>query len=439
MGEKRIKRRLLSAIKTHLREKEMSLIVGPRQAGKTTLMEELRDELVASEEKTLFLSMDIEEHQEFFVSQRSLFDRMKIEFGDSRGFVFLDEIQRKDDAGIFLKGLYDRHLPYKLIVSGSGSVELKEKVHESLLGRKALFELGTVSFDEWANFVTEYRYENRLPEFFSVDTDQAERLFETYMRFGGYPRILFEETLEGKQRVMNDIYRSYVEKDIAFLLHVERTDAFRLLLKVLSTQIGRLLNAAELSRTLGISLPTVQKYLWYAEKTYVIDRLTPYFRNIRKEITKSPVFYFYDLGLRGFTKGAFGMDEALPEIGFLFQNFVYRKLKEIANATFAELHFWRTKDRAEVDFVLVRGDRAIPIEVKYSILKTPRIERSFRSFLDTYRPEKAFVVNRSLTASVRNGSTEILFVPFWDLRPIESAFDGHSRGATPETIEQGTL
>lgn len=414
MVGKRIKRRLLEAVRAHLQEQEISLVVGPRQAGKTTLMEGLRDELVASGEKTLFLSMDIEEHQKFFVSQSALFDRMNIEFGNSRGFVFLDEIQRKNDAGLFLKGLYDRHLPYKLIVSGSGSVELKEKVHESLLGRKALFELETVSFDEWANFVTDSRYENRLSEFFSIDTDRATRLLAEYMRFGGYPRILSEETLEGKQRVMNDIYRSYVEKDIAVLLRVERTDAFGLLLKVLSTQIGQLFNAAELSRTIGISLPTVQKYLWYAEKTFVIDRLTPYFRNIRKEITKSPIFYFHDLGLRNFTKGAFGVDESLPEIGFLFQNFVYRELKEIARATFAELHFWRTKDRAEVDFVLARGDRVVPIEVKYSMLKTPTLERSFQSFLDAYHPEKAFVINRSLTASVRRNTTEIIFLPFWE-------------------------
>lgn len=421
MDEKRIKRRLFPKVKAHLQEKEISLIVGPRQAGKTTLMEDLRDSLAASGEKTLFLSMDIEEHRKFFVSQSALLDRMTIEFGSSRGFVFLDEIQRKDDAGLFLKGLYDRHLPYKLIVSGSGSVELKEKVHESLLGRKALFELSTVSFNEWVDFVTKYRYEDRLEEFFSIDSDEGARLLEAYMRFGGYPRVLFEETLEGKQRVMNDIYRSYVEKDIAFLLRVERTDAFGLLIKILSSQIGQLLNAAELSRTIGISLPTVQKYLWYAEKTFVIDRLTPYFRNIRKEITKSPVFYFHDLGLRGFAKGAFGADEILPDKGFLFQNFVYRELKEIAGSAFAELHFWRTKDRAEVDFVLVRGDRIVPIEVKYSILKTPALGRSFQSFLDAYHPEKAFVVNRSLTASVRRGPTEIIFVPFWDTARIGSA------------------
>lgn len=419
MNEKRIKRRLFERIKAHLDAPEISLIVGPRQAGKTTLMEDIRDVLVTSGEKALFLSMDIEEHQKFFVSQGALLDRMKVEFGSSRGFVFLDEIQRKNDAGLFMKGLYDRHLPYKLIVSGSGSVELKEKVHESLLGRKVLFELSTVSFDEWADFVTEYRYKDRLEEFFAIDTDQAARLLEAYLRFGGYPRILFEETLEGKQRVMNDIYRSYVEKDIAFLLRVERTDAFGLLLKVLSAQIGQLLNATELSRTIGVSLPTVKNYLWYAEKTFVIDRLTPYFRNIRKEITKSPIFYFHDLGLRGFAKGAFGVDETLPEVGFLFQNFIYRELKDIARDTFSELHFWRTKDRAEVDFVLVRGDRLIPVEVKYSTMKTPGIGRSFQSFLDAYRPQKAFVVNRSLTASVRRGSTEVLFVPFWERARIE--------------------
>ena len=139
MDVKHIKRRLFEPLTAHLQEKEISLIVGPRQAGKTTLMEELRDQLERAGEKTLFLSMDIEEHRKFFESQSALQSRMEIEFGERRGFVFLDEIQRKEDAGLFLKGLYDMRLPHKMVVSGSGSVELKERVHESLLCREMLF------------------------------------------------------------------------------------------------------------------------------------------------------------------------------------------------------------------------------------------------------------------------------------------------------------
>lgn len=130
-----IKRRLLQELKNHLRKKEISLIIGPRQAGKTTLMLSLQDELNKNGEKTLFLSLDIEEEREFFSSQAKLLSKIGLEIGTKKGYIFIDEIQRKQDAGLFLKGIYDRNLPYKFIVSGSGSIELKERIHESLVGR----------------------------------------------------------------------------------------------------------------------------------------------------------------------------------------------------------------------------------------------------------------------------------------------------------------
>ena len=96
---------------------------------------------------------------------------MKLEFGNDRGYVFIDEIQRKEDAGLFLKGIYDYELPHKFIVSGSGSLELKEKIHESLAGRKLMFEIWPVSFFEFLNFKTDYKYEDKLAEYFAVEKD----------------------------------------------------------------------------------------------------------------------------------------------------------------------------------------------------------------------------------------------------------------------------
>jgi len=153
-----ISRKLFSELKSHLLKKEISFIIGPRQAGKTTLMLLLNDYLMKKGERTVFLNLDIEADKQFFTSQANLIKKIKLEIGEKRGFVFIDEIQRKEDAGIFLKGIYDMNLPYKFIVSGSGSVELKEKIHESLVGRKRIFELNTLSFAEFVNFKTGYKY-----------------------------------------------------------------------------------------------------------------------------------------------------------------------------------------------------------------------------------------------------------------------------------------
>jgi len=117
-----ISRKLFSELKSHLLKKEISFIIGPRQAGKTTLMLLLNDYLMKKGERTVFLNLDIEADKQFFTSQANLIKKIKLEIGEKRGFVFIDEIQRKEDAGIFLKGIYDMNLPYKFIVSGSGSV-----------------------------------------------------------------------------------------------------------------------------------------------------------------------------------------------------------------------------------------------------------------------------------------------------------------------------
>ncbi|OQX85650.1 MAG: ATPase [Candidatus Omnitrophica bacterium 4484_70.2] len=407
-----IERSLFLELRSHLSKKEISFIVGPRQAGKTTLMLFLKDYLEKKGEKTLFLNLDIEVDREYFSSQERLIKKIELELGKKRGFVFIDEIQRKQDAGLFLKGIYDMGLPYKFIVSGSGSVELKEKIHESLMGRKRIFELSTLSFEEFVDFKTQYKYKNRLLEFFAVEKDKTELLLEEYLNFGGYPRPVLEEELDEKQKLMSEIYQSYIERDIFYLLRINKTDAFTNLLKLISAQAGNIVHFSELSSTLGISVKTVKDYLWYMEKTFVIQRINPYFKNIRKEITKSPVYYFYDIGLRNFAIGDFGR---LKDVGFVFQNFIYNLLKEKLRSSSAKIYFWRTKDKAEVDFVVDLGREVIPIEVKYKKMKFPELTRSLKSFIEKYTPQKAVVVNLSLDTKINLKGAQIHIIPFYRL------------------------
>jgi len=411
-----IQRKLLEALKAHLPSQEITLIVGPRQAGKTTLMLVLKEALEKQEKKTLFLSLDFEADRPFLESQQSLVRRARLEFGNGPGTVFIDEIQRKDNAGLFLKGLYDLHLPYKFIVSGSGSVELKEKVHESLVGRKRVFDLSTVSFAEFVDFKTDYRYTDRFLDFFRVESRKSRDLLIEYLSFGGYPRMVTEGEFAEKRMIIDDIYRSYLERDISYVLKVEKTEAFSSLIKLLAGQAGRLVNYSELSSTLGISLQTVKKYLWYGEKTFILERVSPFFRNVRKEITKAPVVYFHDVGLRNYALGLFGiMPVPSTDLGFLFQNLALHLLKEKLTHTPAEIHFWRTKDRAEVDFVIQMGNRVIPVEVKFKELKQPEIGRSLRSFIQRYAPERAWVINLSLSKKTEVKDTKVEVLPFYEV------------------------
>lgn len=235
--------------------------------------------------------------------------------------------------------------------------------------------------------------------------------------FGGYPRIVLAETASIKQAEMQEIYRSYIDRDIHDLLHLEKTEAFTNLLKIIASQIGSLVNVAELASTVGIDKKTIKQYLYYLEKTFIITKVTPYFRNTRSEITKSPIYYFVDIGLRNWLLGLFGLHEIpSPLSGYLFENVVFNTLRNQIELSPIKIHFWRTKDQAEVDFIIEKGLEVIPVEVKHTKLSKIEITRSFRSFLTRYRPAKGYVVhvgNKDERKEVENTGIELL--PYFKL------------------------
>ena len=410
-----IERTLFSDLAKHLPNKEISVIIGPRQSGKTTLMELLKEHLGKKGERTLYLNLDIEWDRPHFDSQLALLKKIELELGEERGFVFIDEIQRKENAGLFLKGLFDLKLPYKFIVSGSGSLELKERIHESLIGRKRLFELTTITFLEFVNHKTNYKYRDNLSKFFEIEKDKSQQLLTEYMNFGGYPRVVLESERKEKIKIIDEIYRSVLEKDIAYLLKVGKTEAFSSLIKLLSSQIGNLVNYSELSSTLNISHQTLKKYLWYAQKIYLLDLVSPYARNIRKEITKSPVPYFWDMGFRNYSLGIFGHVNSPSEFGFLFENFVFLLLRTQTTLGSTKLNFWRTKDKAEVDFILESGKKITPIEVKFKSFKKEEVPRSLRNFIAKYNPSEAYIINLNFKKTLRIDKTTLFFLPFYEL------------------------
>ena len=410
-----IKRKLFPELVDHLPQKEMSLIIGPRQAGKTTLMEMLQEHLDNSGERTLFLNLDIEWDRPHFESQAALLKKIELELGLRRGYVFIDEIQRKDDAGLFLKGLFDLKLPYKFILSGSGSLELKQKIHESLVGRKRLFELSTITFEEFVNHRTDYRYEENLADFLAIEKDRGQQLLTEYMQFGGYPRIIMAAEQREKLRLIDEIYRSVLEKDIAYLLKLDKPYVFSALIKILAGQVGQLMNYSELASTLNVSFPTVKKYLWYAQKIFLVELIAPYARNVRKEISKSPVPYFWDLGFRNYSLGLFGRLESPMEGGLVFENLVFLILRQKLWLKAAKLNFWRTKDKAEVDFVIEADKNLIPVEVKYKSLKQEKVPAPLRRFINKYNPEQAYVINLNLSKTLNIRGTTLSFLPFHEL------------------------
>ncbi len=403
-----IRREIKVNIHNSLKMKEITIIIGARQVGKTTILQEIISKL----KNVLYLNLDIEADNHHFISQQQLLNKLKLEFGNKRAYIVIDEIQQKEEAGRFLKGLYDMNLPYKFIVTGSGSLQLKEKIGEALTGRKFQIEMSSVNFDEFVNHRTKYKYQGRLKDYYAIEESKTKLLLNEYLRFGGYPAVITADTVSSKIEVMNEIFSSYITRDISYLLRVKHPDKFTKLIQLLAIQSGGIINYSQLSSDVGISLETLKTYMWYAEQTFIISIIKPYFTNAKKEITKSPCVYFNDIGMCNYSRSYFKIEN---QDGMIFQNFIYLKLKKKYQIGLSKINYWRTKDKAEVDFIIHTEDGVLPIEVKYSNLNKTTVSRSYRNFINKYTPKIAYVVNLSLEDKIMINKTEVHFIPFWKI------------------------
>jgi len=411
-----LERTLYSQLKKHLSQPEISLILGPRQAGKTTLMLKLAEELTRKNQATAFFNLDVLEDKQFFQTQHTLLDRVKQIAGNQKTVVFIDEIHRLEDAGLFLKGLYDLQSPHKFVVSGSGSLELKANVIEPMTGRKKIFSCLPLSFTEFAanRLVADFE---KVSAILKTNPHEERRLVNEYLTYGGYPRVVLSPTHQEKVETLTEIYQSYLERDIELLLKVEKTAAFQNLVKLLANQVGGLVNRAQLSSALGVTQRTVTKYISLLEKTFVVALVPPFYKSARRELTRSPKVYFLDLGLLHLAQGRLPLAPTAVE-GGLFENACFLRLKELD--LLEPPHFWRTKTGAEVDFIISspRTGEAIPIEVKISQKKAETVGKGLISFMKKYHPWQTFIYTQEQSEEIEKFGHRIIYLPFSQLPKV---------------------
>ncbi len=412
---KKIKRTIYHSLIKHLDHREITMIMWPRQVGKTTIMNEMSKSLSSQWARVLRLNLDIETDAVFFESQIKLLQKISLEFGSHNGYIFIDEIQKKENAWVFLKWIYDMNLGHKFIISGSGSIELKEKIHESLAGRKRVFEMNPVSFLEFINFKTHYKYESNIPLFAEVQQSQLKILLNEYLNFGGYPQVILAETTKEKILIIDEIYKSYILKDISYLLNIDKPEKYSLLLKIIATQIGQPIKYSELAKQVGINESTIKNYLYYATHTYFIKICQPYHTNLQKEILKSPMIYFNDIWMRNYMLGLFWHLNEQDNLWLLFQNFIHNILLQKYDLIGEYLKFWRTVDGWEIDLIVDRGRDIIPVEVKYINYVKPETGKSVQNFINKYHPKQLNIINLTLKQSITKDDTIINFVPYRDI------------------------
>ncbi len=364
-----------------LKKKQISLIVGARQVGKTTLMEQLKKAIDALGNISFFLTLeDRRIRDQLSREPQNLFQLIPSITSDRRVYVFLDEIQYLDDPSNFLKLLYDLHgAKLKFIVSGSSSFYIDSKFRDSLAGRKRIFELPTLSFrehlifndrDDLAEMVNTGR---KIP---LVYRDDINQYFYEYLIYGGYPEVVLAEDQFEKQAILDELAGSYVKKD-AVEAGFQYPDAYLTLLIALAGQVGGLLNVSNLASISGLNIKTVNTYLHVMRKSFHISIIKPFSGNVQGELRKMPKVYFNDLGLRNHFISNYLPIGLRPDRGSILENYIYRLFKDRFGDD--KIRFWRTQKKREVDFIInANSPNTTAIEVKYS--KSLYNHRKYRYF-----------------------------------------------------------
>lgn len=400
-----VERKLKKEIIPWLQRDEIIVLTGARQTGKSVLLFQLiLDCLLKKTNNIHYFNLDVEGHKNKLNNSEYLISL--ISKSKSKCYIIIDEIQRLKEPGLFLKGIYDLNMNVKFIVSGSSSIEIKSKVHETLAGRKKVFQLKPFDVEE---LIRLFYPDKSLKEILNNEI-YLNKVITHFLIYGGYPKVAKEKNKKFKLELLDEIFKSYIEKDIKSLLNVENERAFINLVKLLSSQIGNLINKDELSGTLGIHKNTLDGYLFYLEQTFILDFLRPFYKNPRKELLKNPKVYFLDLGLRNYAINNFEGFDFRPDKGALFENFLYLLLKNKH-----PLNFWKTKAGAEVDFILLDGLIPVPYEVKASSLSDYKISKSLRSFIQTYNPKEAYCINLGKTGKIKIENSNVNFIKPKDL------------------------
>ncbi len=430
-------RDLIRKIEQFIERKEYIAIVGPRQSGKTTFLDILKDylikELKAGQDLIKIITFEDRRILAEFESDPVSFISSYISEESVNKFYFMmDEFQYAIDGGQKLKLIYDTVKSLKIFITGSSSLDIKAKVGKFMVGRILTFYLNPFNFREflrvnntrlekiynennelifkWLFNGQQFKIKRRKDIFF----EEMIKQYEEFCIWGGYPAVVLEKNKNIKKKILADIYNNYILKDIKTLLELATERNLFTLSQYLATQIGNLLVYQNLSQVSGLDYRKLKNHLNILKETFMCQEVRPFFRNRQKELTKNPKIYFIDLGFRNSLMENFNNLSQRVNAGAIIENAVFIRLYELYHEI-EKINFWRTKNGAEVDFILHRKGSIIPIEVKYSRYDKEKISRSLSSFINSYKPDYAVVFTKDFWGKMKKNKTKILFIPVYYL------------------------
>lgn len=389
--------------------REIIAIRGPRQSGKTTLLMRIKDILKTKgldEQKIHYLNFEDDLIRIKFEENAKEF--VEFQLTSEKHYFMMDEIQYVKDAGKKLKLIFDSFSNVKLIITGSSSFDLTN-LGSYLVGRILFFDIYPFSFLEFLRSKGE-KYEI-LYKKLRIDLDGEIKLEKTvflddlnkflheYLTFGSYPRIVLEDNHDNKKELLKNMFITYIEKDIIGLYGIKHREKVVKLLKSIASALGNMINYETLRANSGLSYNEVRDIVPLLQDSFVISIVRPFYKNLMNELRKNPKIYFVDCGIRNY------LMEQFDNLAFdkLYENFVHNELKR-----HYKIKYWRTTAKTEVDFVIEHKNKIIPVEVKTK----PKITRSYRSFIQHYKPTSALILNLYAVDKAKINGCDIFTVPF---------------------------
>lgn len=349
-------------------DRKVLIVLGPRQVGKTTLINGI------CKEKGEFLFLDGDQSVDRVHLEDQNLESLKQLIGNYKT-IFIDEAQRIVNIGLTLKIIHDQITDVKVIVSGSSSLDLASEIIEPLTGRKWEFNMYPISWKELTD---------------SVGFLNARKQLNTRLIYGMYPEVV--NNLGEEEEVLKELASSYLYKDLLTYKGIRKPDLLNKLLKALALQVGSEVSFNELSSLLGVSKETIATYIDLLEKAFIVFKLQPLSRNPRKEISTSRKIYFYDNGIRNAILGEFRPLELRTDVGVLWENFMiseWQKLIEYSRIN-AGTYFWRTYAQQEIDLILEENGEYMAYEFKWNPRKAKNLPKTF---MDFYNPSKSETIH----------------------------------------------
>jgi len=415
-------RDILPNLTKWLDRREAYAIKGPRQSGKTTILKILQEKLKGK--NTVFLNFEDPDILEAFETNPKEYVKSFM-INTGKYYFLMDEYQYVKNSGKTLKLLYDTFENAKFIVTGSSSLELSDAMAKFLVGRVFFFELFPFSFHEFlttknprlanvyqekSNNVKEFLINGTaLPTEKDIFQKEFTPLLNKFLTFGGYPAVIKAEDFETKKAILKNIYDTYVSKDIIQFLKISDPTKYRCITRTLAALTGKIVNYNELGSTCQSYYKETKQTIATLAETYIIQLVQPFHRNPITELKKNPKVYFLDTGLRNYIINNFNPLEKRTDAGAIMENHVFLCLRN----SFPDktINYWRTTAKAEVDFILRLDDELIPIEAKYQAFQKPKISRSLRSFIKTYKPQKTLIITKNFWSHEKIENSTIMFVP----------------------------